>query len=76
MSKSVEFGHREQGVKRSLTVMAYGPYDNAFLLLGFTDGVIVGIDPATLVTRFMHKISSYPVTSIVIDPLNSFMVGC
>lgn len=75
MSKDLDFGH-QQGQDRALTVMSFGPYDNTFVLLGFSDGVVVGLDPATLHMKFMHKVSQFAVTSIVVDPLCSFLIGC
>ena len=76
MSKKVKLGGSSDFADRELTVMAFGPYDNAFVLLGFNDGVLVGLNPTTLITKFVHRVSKSAITSITIDPLHSFLVGC
>ena len=61
-------------IHTTISSWAFGPYDNAFILLGFSDGTLMGLNPASLNIKFAFKIGTKSIKHIRIDPLDSVLL--
>jgi hypothetical protein len=55
---------------------SFGPYDNAYLLLGCEDGTLLGIDATKLEPIFRFQVSNDPIVGILIDPAHTIVLVC
>jgi hypothetical protein len=63
-------------VEANITAVNFGPYDNRYLLLGFSDGILLGFDSGSLDLILADQIyEGHSIDFIDFEPANSIIIG-
>jgi len=58
-----------------ITQASYGPFDNNYIVLGLSNGSVIGLDSIDLNIKFTINLFSGPVKNIEFDPTNLIFVS-